>query len=150
MKLGMWQAPSDDSASCQQLYHIAPAGASGHKSSERLLLLRLRKGEAIDSAGHIPILVGTNDDGEREFLSEYSSSSRAESDPFLHAIVGREEWTDKSPLGSARRSKNGYDTINVYVLRFDPCGELKMAIDAEGGCDASGPFFWKDWEESRW
>lgn len=114
------------------------------------LLLRGGSDDVHDPAGHIPLLAGVNDSGQREYLSAFLfGESESHFGPFT-AVDG------ESP-GTFEVSKH-YKHMFFYVPE-DPeepgegyvifvldrnLDSTEAAAEASGGSDATGPFFWRD------
>lgn len=152
-QLGIWDdwQHNAEVGGCERLYRLID---DGHIDPSRLAHLRLQldsrdyadelKNTASRPFGHIPILAGVNDLGERGYISqalcgcvsvltEAGSGSRMDGCHFSHCFVKYHPLSDL--------------TLRMIVLQDDLYDEAEAAVQAFEGVDATGPFFWKraDW-----
>jgi len=147
LELGNWEDWLDGTAVCEQLYCID----SDQVDRERydyygeLLFLYHADGEVFDTSEHIPLMVGVNDLGEKEYLTylgvdlDYLDDFATITHGATHASMPPSHRKHFEFEWARRREEGDY----VLVLRFDPSDQMEAFIRADGGVDSTGPFYWK-------
>lgn len=103
-----------------------------------ILWLKYDSEQSFVAAGHLAILVHTNQKGTKEFLARVPSRRW---DDYLYTTVseGASSVTFRDEGGELVRS----DAFEVMVLRYDPEDILPFCEPVpEDALDVTGPFYW--------
>jgi len=115
-------------------------------SPKQLMLLEVLPNQTFSAQGHIPVLVGVTDSGEREYLTSVlvSGADDVEGEE-IH--LGKVFTTSTDGARSVEYFKHTGEIKTaehfwVVVLRYDTTNETEEKVRESGGMDVTGQCHW--------
>lgn len=119
-----------------------PATEVFRAADRQVMLHEVPPGTAFTTSGHIPVIAGVTDAGEKEYLACTQVIRQYEYETMAPVV----EWTCvKNGATNVTYFDDGVKTSDhfwVLVLRFDTSHDVEEAKRAEGGMDITGECQW--------
>lgn len=118
------------SATCQTIC-VLQEYETTQSANDMVLKLIFSNEEPFSAFGHIPIAVGINDFGDKEYLAEcICMQFGTVIEGATHPMIQHVSWCTET-------------RYTTHMLRHNPCDRMEVAVQRFNGSDATGPFFWK-------
>lgn len=134
---GIWEEWVNGESTSSEVLNASP---------KQLLLLEVLPNQTFFAQGHLPVLVGITDSGEREYLASVLGTVESRS-AGLEAPMGKTFTT----VTDGAHSAHYYDHTGkmessehfwVMVLRYDTTNETEGKVRESGGKDVTGQCHW--------
>jgi len=115
-------------------------------SPKQLMLLEVLPNQALSVQGHLPVLVGVTDGGEREYLTSVLGSS-SELSEGKEDHLGKVYTTSTDGASSVQYfhytgEMKTSEHFWVVVLRYDTTSDTEEKVRESGGLDVTGQCHW--------